>query len=384
MTNSRHGLLIQFFFIFIIPWLQRASAQDLTLPYPQSQIISGIEMDWSSHQRHAMGSDNFQLTWADDGHQYGIWGDGGGFKGSNSQYRVSFGVARIEGSYDNYTGFDRSGHPESAESESKMRGKSWAIICVDGDLYAWVHPDRKDGLWGAWVDHHKESRLYRSMDKGATWQAAEWAFTPDDGLTGGGILQFGQNYQGARDDYVYHYFVHPSNLIDPVKGESEIMQPGQIYLARVPKDQLLERPAYTFFKGFKKGKAVWTRKVRKKKPVFLDQNGVGTPMGISYVPGLKRYLLSTGHLKGHSGMLGIFKAPAPWGPWSTVYYADENSWFGHDFKPEIVPPTTFFWCIPTKWISDDGRSATLVFTGGWETGGPFNDSFNTVRIRLKP
>src|SRR5688572_14134692 len=102
-----------------------SSAQQI--PYPASQIISGIDIDWSTHQRHAMGSDNFQLTWADDDHQYGIWGDGGGFSSSTNKYRVSFGLARIEGGQDDYRGIDRYGHKESSEHEAKIKGKSWAL-----------------------------------------------------------------------------------------------------------------------------------------------------------------------------------------------------------------------------------------------------------------
>jgi len=122
-----------------------APAQEL--PYPPSKIISGIQIDWTTHQRHALGSDNFQLTWADDDHQYGIWGDGDGFTASNGKYRVSMGVARIEGGADIYEGFDRYGHKESSESEALIKGKSWGIICLKGSLYAWIHPD-KPGGWG--------------------------------------------------------------------------------------------------------------------------------------------------------------------------------------------------------------------------------------------
>ena len=364
----------------LILFPQWISAQNL--PYPASQVISGIAIDWSTHQRHAVGSDNFQLTWADDGHQYGIWGDGGGFTGTNSKYRVAFGVARIEGDFNNYKGFDFYGHKESAENEAKLEGKSWALLSVNGDLYCWVHPDKPE-KWGSWDYHHTESRLFRSKNNGASWQAASWAFSPGDDIVGGAILQFGKNYAGAMDDYVYHYFVHPNIVKDPVRGTSEIMAPGIIYLARVHRKNMMERDAYKFFAGLKGGEPVWVEDVMDKKPVFVDENGVGTPMGISYNAGLKRILLSTGHSKGHSGQLGIFEAPAPWGSWSTVSYATNTTWFGHDYNPDIVPPTSFFWCLPTKWISKDGRSASIVFTGGWEpAGGPWNDSFNTVRVRF--
>jgi hypothetical protein len=152
--------------IFVVPLMLSclfSKAQDL--PYPASKEIAGIKIDWTTYQRHAVGSDNFQLTWAEDNHQYGIWGDGGGFSGTNSKYRVSFGVARIEGNLNNYKGYDRYGNKESSEYEAKVTGKSWGIICVKGYLYAWVHPDKKGG-WGNWADHHSEARMYVSKIKG--------------------------------------------------------------------------------------------------------------------------------------------------------------------------------------------------------------------------
>lgn len=380
---SRVRMKVHYVFLCSIALIVSASYNGFiqTSPYPPSVFIKGLKVDWATHQRYAKGSDNFQLTWAEDDHQYGIWGDGGGFAGTNSKYRVSFGVARIEGSYDNYKGYDLSGHAESAENESLIEGKSWALISIKGDLYAWIHPDRERG-WGGWKEHHSESRLFKSTDKGVTWNAAEWKFTPENDIVGGAILQFGRDYQDARDKFVYHYFVHPDILVDSVKGISEIMKPGLIYLARVHGNKMMNRNAYQFLAGFKRGRPIWSRDENDKIPVFEDNNGVGTPMGISYNKGLDRFILTTGHTKGHSGMLGVFDAPDPWGPWSTISYATTDTWFGHNHNSHIVPPTTFFWCLPTKWMSEDGKSATIVFTGGWETGGPFNDSFNAVRVHF--
>ena len=361
--------------LFIIINLSSA-AQDM--PYSPSRKIKGMEIDWSTHQRHAPGSDNFQLTWADDNNQYGIWGDGDGFAGPNSRYRVSFGVARIEGDHNNYKGYDRYGHKESSESEATIKGKSWGIISVNGNLYAWVHPDKKGG-WGNWADHNSESRMYSSKDKGASWQAANWAFTREDNLGGGNILQFGKDYTGAIDRYVYHYMVQQNAFTDTTGKEWELHIPGNIFLLRVRMDRLMEREAYEFFSGFKNQKPEWSKDVNAKKPVFSDMNGIGSPIGISYNSGLKRYLLTTEHSTPESGMIGVFDAPAPWGPWSTILYSNKETWFGHD-NPDIIPANCFFWCFPTKWMSDDGRSSTMVFTGAGR--GKNNDSFNTVNIKF--
>jgi len=70
--------------------------QAMEPPYPQSKVISGVSVDWSTHQRHAQGSDNFQLTWADDDHQYGIWGDGDGFAGTSGNTGFRWGLPGLK------------------------------------------------------------------------------------------------------------------------------------------------------------------------------------------------------------------------------------------------------------------------------------------------
>jgi len=45
----------------------------------------------------AEGSDMWPITWAADGNLYTCYGDGGGFGGTDTLGRVSFGVARVEG-----------------------------------------------------------------------------------------------------------------------------------------------------------------------------------------------------------------------------------------------------------------------------------------------
>ena len=52
------------------------------------------------------------------------------------------------------------------------------------------------------------------------------------------------------------------------------------------------------------------------------------------------------------GGLGIFESDNPWGPWKTVFYTRE--W-------DIGPGETS--SIPTKWMSDDGKTCYLLFSG---------------------
>ena len=92
-----------------------ATSQATKPPYAPGPVIAKMTFDWSTHRRAAQGSDNWQLTWAADGHQYGAWGDGGGFGGTNSDGRVSLGVARIEGPWDAFTGVNVRGGKNARE-----------------------------------------------------------------------------------------------------------------------------------------------------------------------------------------------------------------------------------------------------------------------------
>jgi hypothetical protein len=323
-------------------------------PYVHSHIIDSIVFDWSSHIRLAPGSDNWPVTWADDDHQYTSWGDGGGFGGSNSDGRVSLGVARVEGSAASYKAVNVWGG-KKPEYPSQFDGKSYGIISIDGVLYKWVSP-------GTNVEGYQESRLYVSKDHAATWMSADWAFDRADGIVNPTFSQFGKDYQGARDEYAYIYANH---IMD--SSRLTVQVPGEIALMRVPKAFLVDRSRYEFFTGYEtNGQPLWSKQFSNHQPVFFDKNGVGWNTSVSYNAGLKRYLLITEHTETAQANIGVFDAPEPWGPWSTVYYGK----FGGE--SDIVP-STFFYNFSNKWLSNDGLRFVLLFTGVGK-----NDAWNTV------
>lgn len=334
-------------------------------PYPPSASIEGVELDWTTHRREAPGSDNWPMTWADDDRQYAAWGDGGGFGGDNQRGRVTLGVARIEGAAGNYTGTNVWGGFEP-EHPATFGGKSYGILSVDGTLYMWVSPQPGP--------HLKECRLAFSKDHGRTWTQADWAFRFKDGLTIPTLLNFGRDYAGARDGFVYSYFIEPTwGPTTPKDGKYgfEVHVPGRVHLSRVPKIFILDRARYEFFSGRdKEGRPRWSADLAEKQPVFEDPNGVGWNLSVSHNPGLRRYLLATEHGATHAGRFGLFDATEPWGPWTCVAY-EENWGAGH------IEVSTFFWSLPSKWLSADGAHFTLVFTGKNS-----NDSWNTVAGRF--
>ncbi|MBV6639292.1 MAG: hypothetical protein KI791_01185 [Cyclobacteriaceae bacterium] len=334
-------------------------------PYPKSKVIRDVKFDWSSHIRLASGSDNWPITWADDGHQYTVWGDGGGFGGTNGIGRSSLGIARIEGSWHDFRATNVwGGH--NTENEHKQIGKSYGIVCIDAVLYMWV------GMFQTKEDQFDETRIAYSKDHGASWTFADWAFTRQQNIMMPTVCNYGKNYQGARDEYVYSYLIRfqsyqgPDDYPDKVDWLN-VQKPGNIDLARVHKDSILFQNAYDFFSGMKDSQPVWTKDVAKRKPVFENADGVGWCINVSYNSGLKRYILTTEHTESHRGHIGIFDAPEPWGPWSTVHY--EYGWGEGHF-----PLNTFYWNFSNKWLSEDGQTFSMIFTGRKE-----NDSFNVIR-----
>jgi len=328
-------------------------------PYPLSPVIAGITWDFDRLVRLAPGSDLWPVTWADDGHLYTSWGDGGGFGGTNSQGRVSLGFARIEGAPSSFKGVNVWGGHRGSHKPT-FKGKTAGIICVEGVLYAWINMQN-----GNPPDH----RLAWSSDHGATWQLSKWAFPKNGRFFPATFLNFGRNNAGARDAHVYSY---GAQWIYAHGGEDNL------YLVRVRKDKMKERGAYEFFAGLDaKGKPLWNADVEKREPIFTDPNGVANA-GLAHVvlnPGIKRYILTVGHRpKGESkragvGQLGVFDAPEPWGPWTTIAYYEAWGGFG---KGECLG-----YDMPTKWISRDGTTLWLVFSSQGAL-----DSFNLVKGTL--
>ena len=228
------------------------------------------------------------------------------------------------------------------------------------------------GMLETKLDPFKEVKIACSDDYGATWKFTDWSLERIDGVMMPTVCNYGKNYQGAKDEYVYSYLIRFQSYEGSDDYEDKVdwlncQKPGLIDLARVHKDEILNLDAYSFFAGMKGNSPIWTKDIHKRVPVFRNPDGVGWCINVSYNEGLGRYLLTSEHTETHRGNFGIFDAPDPWGPWTTVYYG--TKWGeGH------IPVNTFYWNFPNRWVSEDGKSFSLIFTGRKE-----NDSFNLIR-----
>jgi hypothetical protein len=328
-------------------------------PYPPSNIR--VKYNKHTQEQFAPGSDNFQVTWADDDHQYAAWGDGGGFGGTNTEGRVKLGVARIEGDKNTYQGINVWGGFDP-ENPAQFEGKSWGMICIDSILYMWVTTEQHP--------HIEEVTLAYSIDYGAHWTKSDVRFYNSEKMTIPTFLQFNKAYSGARDEYVYSYFIH--SLLQT--EDFGISKPGKIYLARALKEHILDKSKYEYFAGNNDSSAFWTNSVDEKQAVFINNSdGVGWNLSVSYNAPLQRYFLMTEHTKTHAGYHAIFDAPTPWGPWTTVEYIKGN-WLDYG--------STFFRCFSNKWLSEDGKDFVMIYTGtNWDGN---NDAWNLIEGSFVP
>lgn len=312
------------------------------LPYRQSPVITRIDWDATIVQK-AEGSDNWPLTWADDGILYTAFGDGGGFH-PKAPRKLSLGLARVQGPAQAFSGKQIPSPSAEQLGDGPSGKKASGLLMVDGVLYMWVRN----------ADHKgQQCQLAWSHDRAVSWQWSVWKFVE---LGYCAFLNFGKNYSGARDEYVYTYSPDTPSAYN--ETDSAI-------LARVPRDKITDRAAYEFFTRVSAdGEAMWTKRFDERGAVFRFPGGVNR-LDVTYNVGLDRYLMTMRSRARAGGVdhFGIYDAPLPWGPWSTVFFT--HQW---DVDPGEAQH------IPSKWISDNGRTFYLVFSG--------DDAFSVRRATL--
>jgi CubicO group peptidase (beta-lactamase class C family) len=305
-------------------------------PYPPSKAIT--DLAWAPKEtiiRLAKGSDNWPLTWADDDHQYTAYGDGWGFEPFVAR-KQGLGFARVEGDPTGFKGVNIPSPTGEESGDGARAKKASGILCVEAVLYLWT---RNAG----------NAQLAWSKDHGKTWHWANWKLTTSFGCPT--FLNFGKDYAGARDDWVYVY---------SHDADSAYLPADRMVLARVPKGKITERLAYEFFTGLdNEQRPLWSKDVADRGAVFTHK-GRCYRSGITFNAGLKCYLWvqiipgteGTKTDTRFEGGFAVYDAPEPWGPWTTVYFTE---------KWDVGPGETA--SFPTKWMSAAGKTLYLVFSG---------------------
>jgi len=320
--------------------------------YPPSPVIAGL--DWAPVEtivRQARDGDNWPVTWAQDDNLYTTFGDGTGFP-PKSKRKLSCGFARVRGGPEKFQGVNIRSKSEIL-GDGRAGKKGWGILSVDQTLYLWL--GHADGHGGG-------AQLAWSHDQGETWSFADWTF---DELGLIGFVNFGKDYEGARDDYVYAY------SHDGPKADTPA---DRFVLIRALKHRLTERAGWEFYTGrTRNGEPMWSSEIGLREGIFANPDAC-LRSAMTYQPSLGRYLWwqQRPQPKGHpdrgdtrfEGGFAVYDAPEPWGPWTTVY--DTPKW---DTGPGEHGD------FPTKWTDREGRYLYLVFSG--------EDAFSVRRATVR-
>jgi hypothetical protein len=345
-----------------------------------------LTFDWSTFRRHAAGSDNWPTTWAADGTIYSAFGDGSGAGPSyDPRLRVSFGIAAMSGNsagslvLRNLVGgrnptlarcFPDIGVWTDANSRGPcyrrgLAGKSYGLLALDNFLYAWISP-------GSGIKGYEEQRLFRAPIGTNQWVAASWAFKPSDGypLLNPTFMQAGRNAADG-DGYIYAYAARVAPTDRTTLSIQKAAGVGEIALLRLPEaaDPMV-RTDWQYFAGESaSGSPIWTSDIADARPVIADRNGVGWNVSAIYVRARGRVYVAYEHTGGHNDYLSVLEAPAPHGPWTTVYYGRLAE------TGNGLPPTSFYYNFLPNGFSGD--KFTLLFTGS-----DANDALNVVDGRF--
>jgi len=325
------------------------------LPHAPSEHFAGVEFDVESRQQHGLGSDQWPMTVGPDGHLYAAWGDGWGWTREPDDPKRSMGVTRIVADPDGLRGEDLWGvGPGSGFAKPE------ALIATESKIYLfWTSGDSRND--------EDRTRLAISDDLGKSWDLGEERSFP--GVPPGfRVRSIVQGVTSARSEWFFIYFGHN--------------RASDLYLARVRRTDIAKLESYQWFAGVgPAGGPKWTAAIDDRQPAFSDPRGYIWHVGVTYNSALDTYLLTKPHFADDDdrevlnaadsrvASFGVFDAPTPWGPWSTIHYQD-------NFLDDKVK---FSYFIPTPFISGDGLSFWLAFSG-W----PEYDNVNWIRGRLLP
>jgi hypothetical protein len=344
-------------------------------PFEPSQSIAGIA--FTGRYAHYTHADTWYPSWAADGNLYSPWTDGtvGDVRSTSFGPKATTGYATIV-----------------SDDPLHLQVINAGVVAADPAPYGGRYPCGSlvyNGVWyyGTYClmdsDGYPNKGLnwdilgpfvgFRySTDFGKTWH--ETPHTPSRPLFGepdkpGGkvkmgsphFVDFAKNMQYSPDGKAY-LVGHGASDPDPKPREANLswITGDQIYLARVaPSIQNInDRSKYEFFGGHDaSGRPIWTHDFAAIKPLVEWNNNAGCVTMTYNVP-LKKYLMviTDGGNTISKFNTYILESEQITGPWRLVVYMRN---FGEQ---------GYFVNIPSKFISQDGRTAWLCYAANFTNG----------------
>jgi hypothetical protein len=318
--------------------------------------------------------DLWSTTWADDDNLYAASDDTSGFKNVCSS---NLAINRISGSgppdLQGFTINCMAAYGRASETRKEDGGmwKACGLTCVDGILYLSVSRQltcatEPRGVWQGrfspfWIQETWDSSIVKSTDHGRTWSPAPklgQAMFPGRSFGTPFFVQYGKDGNGQRDEadaYVY-----------ALSNDGTWNNGNWMILGRVARNRIaqLNSADWEFVHGYDdKGKPLWRPRYDDALYVFRAPNRTSMT-GVHYLPGLDIYVMPQWHYpyldderrRWTVTRLEFYQAPAPWGPWALFH------------TQEFEPESWYNPCIPSKFISSDGRRFWIFVAGNFIEG----------------
>ncbi len=350
-------------------------------PFPKSQTITGITFPGVKSGFHY--GDTWYPSWASDDKLYSPWTDGctwrldGTYECSNSgDYKeyATTGQGVMEGD-DPLTLQVYSLGLQRASAGSYHGRYPCGSLVYNGVWYYGTYcldpaPQAKYGdktyNW-PWLGPVVGFRT--STDYGRSWKdcplTPEKPLFTETGINGYPVkigsphfIDFGKNMQHSPDGKAY-LIAHGADTSDtkPRFWNASWITGDQIYLLRVVPtiENINDMSKYEFFAGYdSKGDAIWTSDFDNIKPLLEWNNNMGC-VTMTYNPPLKKYIMCITDGGNTCAKMNtyILESDNITGPWKIITYLKD---FGEQ---------AYFVNIPSKFISADGKTAWLLYSGNY-------------------
>lgn len=345
-------------------------------PFEESEEIVGLA--FTGRVKTYTKADTWYPSWASDGHLYSPWTDGSiegekchsGTKETNGREKSSTGQARIEGNNPMNLKVVSLGTCRGSPAPYKGRYPCGSLV-HNGIWYYGTYGLRRAGYRGNWPILGPCPGFRISRDFGKTWEETPHtcepgkALFPEPETLDGPVkigaphfVDFGKNMVHSPDGKAY-LIGHGSEEedLEDRKANLSWITGDQIYLCRVkPTPQNInDESKYEYFAGHdESGNAVWTPDYTAIKPLIDWDNNCGC-VTMTYNAPLRKYLMcvTDGWPTMKTMNTYILESEKLTGPWKLVTYMKN---FGVQ---------AYFVNFPSKFISQNGRTAWLCYSGNF-------------------
>ena len=346
-------------------------------PFQKSTDITGLAFT-GRHVRYA-NADTWYPSWAANGRMYSPWTDGkvGSVSSNSIGKKATTGFATILGDdplhLEIIDAGTYPGDPTPYEGRYPCGSLVYNGVWYYG-TYCLLDSDHDPGKGLNWDILGPLVGYRYSLDYGKTWH--DTPHTPANPLFGeparpGGkvkmgsphFVDFGKNMQYSPDGKAY-LVGHGATDPDPSPRPANLswITGDQIYIARVKPSihNMNNRAMYEFFAGYDaQHRPIWTGDFARIKPLVDWNNNCGC-VTMTYNAPLKKFLMciTDGGNTISKFNTYILESEHVDGPWKLVVYMRE---FGEQ---------AYFVNIPSKFISQDGRTAWLCYAANFSNGNP--------------